>query len=375
MPERSDPDSHPTPRLIEGGETLQTLTPPTLATLQILIDYDISTQSEMADVIGCSRPSVSRYLQSLEDSPIPLARKQGQHYTATEFGEQVFGLIESMLDRLGTNLGEIEWSDDNQDDVENNLSPLHDSRSTWPFLILDTIREQGDLNGSLGTSPTISAENIVVDVRARQQDLGKTVAAKQIRKILWRFDETGAVEFDGGEVTLTTKGQEHARLLHQLIQALEEFEDTRAKARSAQGNRYGDTQRVTSNERSDSPGPDKIATLFDPRAFRGGSQSVSVAQRNDRIDSTSTQTAPTIVPAYYLCSSEETEISVDQTTRSSPMLPFTSLTVEELTHFADQLDQAHDGDAQLEPYWALRTDDGLFPLGPAQLTIGHFEDE
>jgi DNA-binding MarR family transcriptional regulator len=356
MPRSSDTDGHQTPRLVEAGEILRTLSPPTLATLHLLIDSDISTQSDMADIIGCARPTVSRYLQSLEDLPMSLARKQGHNYTATEAGDRIFGLIESMLARLGTDLRDVEWSDDEErEEIEDNLSPLYDSRSTWPFLILESIRSRVNF---LNTPEPVSVEDVIIDVRSRQRDIGKSVTAKQIRKTLWRFDEKQAIEFDGSQITLTDpKGQQHVRLLHQLIQILEEEQTV-------------DVDESTGRASSSKNDSSTIANLLDPRQFRGGSRTVGASQKANRTVPGPLQEPPTIVPAYYLIRSNDAEPDARQTSELSPMLPFTSLTVDELSNYANQLKQEYGGNAQLEPYWALRTEDGLSPLGPAQLTLG-----
>lgn len=342
-------------RIAEAGVILRTLTPPTLATLDLLINHDTYIQSEMADIIGCRRPTVSRYLQSLEfeDLPISLTRKQGQHYKATDLGERIFGLIDSMLDRLGLDLRGIKWNDeDNQEKIENKLSPLCDSRSIGPFLILEAMRSRVTL---FDTSESINIKDIVIDVRARQQELSESVTPKQIREAVWRFDDKKAVEFDGSQITLIEKGHEHARLLHQLAQILEDEQDEGMDKSTA----------ASSSER----GSGGIAHLLDPRPFRGGSQTIDSSRRTNRMASEALQEPPTIVPAYYLVPSDDTEAGEGQSLES-PMLPFTSLTVRELANQAKQLEQKYDGETLLEPYWALRTEDGLSPLGPAQLTLG-----
>lgn len=380
MRESSNTESHQTPRLVEAGEILRTLNPPTLATLHLLIDYDVSTQSDMADIIGCARPTVSRYLQSLEDLPVSLARKRGRHYRPTETGHQIFSVVENMLNRLESDLCEIEWSDDDdQAEIKDKLSPLYDSRSTWPFLILESIRCRVNF---LDTPEPVGIEDIVVDVRARQRDIGKSVTAKQIRKVLWRFDEKQAVKFDGGQVTLDTKGIEHARLLHKLTQILENEQDESmdkptARASSSENDRHDDNRGVHSRSRSDSDTPDRIDDLLDPREFRGGSQTVDVSRKADRTAPMSLQEPPSIVPAYYLISADDAETGEGQRSESklSPLLPFTALTVRELANYVMQLEQDYDDDAVLEPYWALRTKDGLSPLGPAQLTLGTLSED
>lgn len=342
-------------RIAEAGVILRTLTPPTLATLDSLINHDTYIQSEIADIIGCRRPTVSRYLQSLEfeDIPISLTRKQGKHYKATELGERIFGLIDSMLDRLGPDLREIKWSDDDeQERIENKLSPLCDSRSIGPFLILEAMRSRVNL---FDTSTSVNIKDIVIDVRASQQEMSESMTPKQIREAVWRFDNKTAVEFDGSQITLSKKGHEHARLLHQLAQILEDERDEDMDKSTA----------ASSSER----GFGGITHQLDPRPFRGGSQTIDTSRRTDRMASEALQEPPTIVPAYYLVSSDDAETGERQGSES-PMLPFTSLTVSELANHANQLEQNYDDETLLEPCWALRTEDGLTPLGPAQLTLG-----
>jgi Mn-dependent DtxR family transcriptional regulator len=377
MPGSSGTEGHHTPRLVEAGEILRTLSPPTLATLHLLIDYDVSNQSDMADIIGCARPTVSRYLQSLEDLSMPLARKQGRHYKPTDPGRQVFAVIENLLSQLGRGPHEIEWSDDDdQKEVENNLSPLYDSRSTWPFLILESIRTRVHY---LDTPDPVSVEDIVIDVRARQRDIGKNVTAKQIRKTLWRFDEKEVVKFDGGKVTLDTKGKAHIRLLHKLTQILERQteDESTARAASSESDSHDDEQDLHSRQLSDPHNSERIANLLDPREFRGGRRTVNASRGTDQTSTTPIQERCTIVPAYYLVPANEAETGDEQNVESElpPMLPFTSLTVTELANYASQLEQEYDDDTLLKPYWALRTEAGLSPLGPAQLTLGPLSEE
>lgn len=353
---------HSTSQLTDAGMILRTLTPPTVATLDLLINYDVYLQSEIANIIGRKRPTVSRYLQSLEfdDHPFSITRKQGKHYKPTECGEQIFGLIDGMLDRLGSGLQEIVWDGDTQPEIiEDELSPLYDSRSIWPFLILESIRSRVNFFDSL---EPVDLEDVILDVRVRQQEMNESVTPTQIRETVDRFDDKGVVEFDGSRIFLEGKGQEHVRLLHQLVQILEnevEYDQDGGVHQST----------LTSSSNSESS---RIAHQLDPRPFRGGSRTVSASRRADQTTSVGVQDPLTIVPAYYLIPSDETE--TDEGGADSPVFPFTSLTVRELADYASQLDQKYDDDALLKPYWALRTGAGLSPLGPAQFgSLGETE--
>ncbi len=336
----SDTEGHPTQRLVEAGEILRTLSPPTFASLHLVIDYEVSTQAEMADIIGCVRPSVSKYLQSLENLPVALVQKQGHDYSVTSAGERVFGLIDSMLHRLGIDLRSIDWGDDEeQDGVAEILTPLYDSRSTLPFLVLESIRDLSGLDDVLGTPQPVKVADVVDDVSLRRQDIGKNVGPKQIRQTLQRFENKKEISFDGSQIRFLQKGQEHALLMHEIVVFLNE--------------RTNDVEQIDSKRESESN-----SSLKHPPSTTGATQTELIDTPDSLANQFRSDDDPTIVAAYCLLES-------DSDSQPRPVLPLRSLTAKELTKQVSHLIEKYGEDASLEPYWTVQTESGLYPVYPA----------
>lgn len=350
-----------TTALATASEILRSLTPDKFAALLVIDRADAKTQTEIADTIGRTQATVSQYLQSLEALPIPLAQQE-RHYSVTDTGRDIIVLIDNMLSRQRVNINDIDWSlESDKDEVAACLTPLYDSRSTEPFFLLASLNERSGITSLLSTLQPVPVDDVVHDVSARLREIDESTTPKQIRQIIRRFDDTNAVDFEEDQITLTSKGREHALLLDQLTQMVEDEMD------ESVNNEHG-----SHSKHSDSHDPSRIASLLDPRPFRGGRQPTGVNREINESVPKVVQESPTIVPAYYVLPSDDAESGEGQNSElmSPPILPFESLTVKELTDYANQLDQEYDDDAQLEPYWALRTEDGLFPLGTAQLTLG-----
>jgi DNA-binding MarR family transcriptional regulator len=390
MSRPSETEDDLTQVLVKAGEILRNLTPPTFTSLLLIADDEMDTQTEIAETIGRTRPTVSKYLNKLKDMPIALARNPGQHYTVTEEGEQIVTLIHDMIDRLRTDSHTIDWSDsEDREKVATFFAPLHNSRSTLPFFILYSIGSRsavGDRIHYHDPPQPIQIWDVVDDIEVRQEKRGKSVTVKQIRQTLWRFDDAGSVEFDGEQIKLSKKGREQAFLLEQLIQMLKEQKETDvdedanestsssyASTTDTTQSIFGDAQTSSSESSVTIPGSDNLAGQDDPRGF------LDSGRASHDISRKSSHESPTIIPTYCLRPTDDQEITLtegekpserlDSQSQPSPVLPITTLTLEELADQVDRLIDEYNGAIEIKPYWALQTGTRQYPLAPARFAL------
>jgi Mn-dependent DtxR family transcriptional regulator len=352
MPSSSDMANRSTAVLVKAGEILRKLAPSTLAALFFVLEDNTRTQAEMADMIGVSRSSMSKYLRTLSDLPLTLITKQrGRRYTVTDEGKKVISLIEEMVDTPNLELRSVDWENESdREQVATRLAPLHGSRSDRTFFVLDALRlRSGSVNPY--TSPSrVWIEDIVHDVDAR----GENATTERVRQTLRRYDEAGAIEFDGEYVKLTDEGQEQAQLLDQLANRIEQ-----------QGDQDTADRQLATDPVDDRSETDNISGQMRRRGFHGGGQRAAEAGPS----ASSLHELPSIVPAYCLTSTTHETINGSQTQSDPlPVLPLEAMTIGELTDAVTRLNHEYDEDAHIEPYWTLQTETGLFPLGPAQLS-------
>lgn len=362
MSQSNDIEGRPTPVLVEAGEVLRELTPPTLASLLFLDKNDSCKQQDIADAIGYSRSSVSTYLQSLAELPLPLATRPAQRYKITSAGEKVINHVDGIFDRFDIDLYSVDWqSTDDYEEAAFLLTPLYGSRSTVTFFVLDSIGTQsavGERIDLFGKPQSISIETVIQDVTARQQERGKRATSKQIRQSVWRFEDNDAIEFDGDRINLIKKGHEHAYLLHHVAQLLEEPEEdsdedeaiTRDSTETtAIRSDTSDADQPMSSGRTQNTG--NIAQQSHQQGYFGRRESVT-----DQADG---QEGCPVVPAYCLQSTNGTEIAI---------LPITELTTGEMAGRSRKLMQEYGDDARLIPYWAIHREDELHPVGPMEIS-------
>lgn len=339
MSRDSEPANHSVHVIVEAAEILQKLTPQRLATLLFVSYEDIDTQTEMADILDISTSTVSTYLQIFEDLPLSLATKGRTHYTITNDGEEVLDLLDETLDRLGVDLTTVSWDEDASEQIGDALAPLHGSRNAIPFLVLhslgtrSTVGERIDRHGS---PKSVRIKDIVDDVNSHQKDRGKNATRKQIRWMLGRFEEFGALEFDGKEaVRLTDQGQEQAVLLENLLQLLEDDS--------------ADSSEETTSSQTQQDRAIKSRSLTDPTQQFNRRDVSGISERSRGISQ-----SPTVVPAYCLSSTGDED--------SQPVFPIPpTTTVEDLIEHITRLAEL-DGDVPLELHWAVQIESGLYPV-------------
>lgn len=216
------------PRLIsKGGAILRSLTPPRIATL-LLIREGIETQREIAKRLDRAPPTISNYIETLEDLPTPLVSKEGHNCCTTSEGNQVASaVLRCTTNYLGTDMQSALWEGKatcQLSQLDECLSPLHTFRSDPPFFILYALA----IEGSSGWMADFSSEPVSVDniVSAVKEWLDDSITRKQIRSRLRRFEDATTVEIDGQEATLTEKGLEQCRLLDQVMQLFVDGDNT-----------------------------------------------------------------------------------------------------------------------------------------------------
>lgn len=333
--------------LEDAGEILRNLTPPTLASLLVVSEDNTQTQVEMADTVGVSRSSISKYLQTLSNLPLTLITKQREsRYTVTDDGKKVITLINEMVSNVEIDLHDLDWeSDAAQEQVGTRLAPLHGSRSDRTFFVLDALRVRSGSVNPYATPSRVWVEDVVHDVNTRGN-----ATSERVRQTLRRYDEADAIEFDGEYIKLIKKGQDQAQLLDQLAHQIEKQEEEE------------DAGRIPSADSSEQLEAGSLSGQMRRHGFHGGGQR-AVAGSSASVS----HELPTIVPAYCLSSPHE-DTSDTRTQSPLPVLPLVAMTIGELTDAVARLPHEYNEDMRIEPYWTLQTESGLFPLGPAQLS-------
>lgn len=373
MPQPSDTATYSTDVLAHAGEILRTLKPAALGALFAVYRNDTQTQQEIAETIGSGRSTVTKYLRTQQQ--LGLTEKETQRYTVTRLGEFVLGLLDGMIDRLGPGLGSIDWSHDaDKAELATMLEPLTGSRkiAVESYFILQSMYTRSGTTALFGTPQPVPVADIVADIDARK-DEGERTDTELVRGKLRRFNETGAIHFDGQQATLTEKGQEHGRVLDKLAMFLDDKNNGDSTGCECGGDddasasiSGGSNTRVMDGTPSDDsshhrPNSGTIAHQLQSHGFLGGQQ-VSVTERG----APDSQSPLTVVPAY--CLRPAATDTIDEETRSQPdtrsVVPFTAMTAEELLTRAGQIVQEY-GDVQLEPYWMIQIGETLYPLRSA----------
>jgi hypothetical protein len=361
----------PTHVIVIASKILRTLHPSPLGSLIAVCDGDGLTQREISDIVGRSQPAVSNYFQTFESLPVPLTVKQGQRNTITDTGEKVIALIRRMSTQLKFDLTSIDWSDEaDRTTVSSLLSPLHDSRSTEPFFLLDSLYARSNLDSSLGIPQPVWFDDVIHDVEARHHESGGSTTLKQIRQTAKRFTDTGALTFEENQLTLEEKGQEQAKLLTKLVQFL-----TKQDEIDIDQNDNTDREDTTEPSAESLGGVDAVRSDLDDNPHQstalGGianqqhGHGFSGARQSSDAERLSVQERPTVVLTYCLHPTDESSIDEKLHSQPPPVLLLTTLTASELAGRAEQVVQEYGEDTRLVPYWALQTDTDLYPLGPA----------
>lgn len=305
-------ERYQTQHIVKAGEILQTLKPSVIGTLQFVRNDTFETQAEIATALDCSSSTVTTYLQSLANIPLPLVTKQGTQYSVTDAGNSVIDLLDRMLRGFDVRLNSIDWeTSEEQEQLETLLEPLHNSRSAIPFFLIDAIgsHRSGD------DAPDLPVGPIVADVKAREEDRGQSTTRKQVRWTLGRFDDADVIDLEdnAGEFSVTEKGCEHVWLLNQFTELV--------------------ADRTT-------------GSIVEPS---GGARSVSDASHGipdmhpperQQID-----TDQTITPTYCLGFEDDLPDPV------MPLPPTT--TVDDLLEQLQDIKREQGGDTALELHWAL----------------------
>jgi predicted transcriptional regulator len=233
----------PTPILVTTAEVLRRITPPTLASLVLLDTETATTQTEIAAVINRDQSTVSDYFQSLklENSDMALVEKSNQTYRLTDTGKDVLDLVNTPR-QVGTELETVDWgSEDAKNQIGAHLSPLHDSQSVQPFILLYSLGSISAIASSRGEVESVEASEVINDVTNRLRRTEKTTSNQKLRQIINRFAERDTVVSDDGRLTLTEKGQRHVVLLNQVAEVV------------------SDRIAAAQNDTADSPTVDEIA--------------------------------------------------------------------------------------------------------------------
>lgn len=340
----------PTSILVTAANLLQGLSPSKLGLLLAIYDDDLHTQKELSDLIGRTQSTISTYLQSLSTLSPPLAAK-GKHYIATNTGEKVLSLVNDISRRCDLELRSVDWTDEEErETVDALLTPLHDSQIMRPIFILDSLYDRSDIDGPIGSPQPVRFTDIVYDVEQRQDEIEKSTTTEEIRRTVKnRFDDTDAVQFEDGSVTLTYKGHQHAWLLNELVQYLKDIDDV-----GTSDNKM--TEIVHPEPTTEQLDSFTTATSRGTKSSPNTSQDINTEILQSDAPSISRQDdvhQASIVPVYVLQRQQD----------SSPVLPLTEkISIKDLTIRANQLAEEYDEEMELVLRWMVQTESGLYPL-------------
>jgi hypothetical protein len=210
-----------------AGAILRKLTPPRIATL-LLVREDIGTQREMADRLNRTPPTISNYLEALEDLPVSLVETEGTNRSTSDGNQVVSAISRCASNYIEVNLQEASWGGDataqRLDELDACLTPLHTFRTDPPFFMLYAMGNEGSSGWLVDlTVEPVPISNIVTTVKEWLDD---SITRKQIRSRLNTFEASNTVEIDERSVILTEKGLEQCRLLDQVMQILAETTET-----------------------------------------------------------------------------------------------------------------------------------------------------
>lgn len=331
MPQLSERESQLSV-LVTAGEMMQKLSPIRLAILSYLADNDIETQNEMADALGVSPATVTTHLQLLSDLPRPLTIRK-RKYEITHDGDAVIDLYYSLFNRLEEDFAaEDLLSEDGRETVEELLSPLHDTRSITPFLVLYSLGSYRSDGYESGSDYLTQLKRVLADVKGWEEKRGKTASRKQVRRILQRFEDFDMIDFTGERIVLLGKGEDHVRLLEDVLELFESDNDESELSTVPQQPSYN---RLT---RNDTGGIDD-STARTQEGYRkeaNRNRRKRESQKQDVADSA----LPAIVPAYRV-------VTDDSRSESSPIFPLTSTNVDEIADSIKHIKEQY-GNARLE---------------------------
>ena len=339
MPGLSERESQ-LPSLVTAGEIMQKLTPIRLATLSYLSNNDIETQNEMADILGISSTSITTHLQLLADLPRPLTIRK-RRYETTPDGDAMITLYSSMLRRFDDDFDVDDLSDENgREKVGEYLSPIHETRSIAPFLVLYSVGQHStddETPDNFASDATTQLKRVLDDVKVWEEERGKTASRKQLRRILKRFDKFDVVDLAGDWITLLEKGEEHMRLLEGVLE-LVEAEPTSTPTQQATADRL---------TRTDTGGVSEPPMSSQKEHRKEANR--NRRKREQQIESVNDSALPAIVPAYRVVADDEVDDPRSQS--SAPVLPLTSTTrVEDIADEIERIGQEY-GNARLELVW------------------------
>ncbi len=370
MPRPNDTSSRPTSVLVRAGEILRVLKPATLGTLLTVYEDNSLTQEEIAESVRSGRSTITKYLRSLDD--LGLIESHASQYPVTSTGETVISHIASMVDQVWNGLSTVDWTDENDKaELATYLEPLCGSRkiSIESYFILYSIYTRSGTTGLLGRPQSVRLEDIVLDVETRQYERDEQTSTEQIRGKLERFAAEDAIIFEDQQATLTEKGQQQGRVLDDLARFLEEYQPETSTSDERDGHHHTatssteDTTAGTPVDTSSTPSDSgSLAQQIQPHGFLGR-EPVSIEE-----DEVPPQETPTAIPVFCIRSASD---DTEDASRSSltPVVPFTSMTANELMDHISTVVREHDGEVQLEPFWMPRIGEQFYPVEPADVSI------
>lgn len=205
------------PQLIsKAGAILRALTPPRIATL-LIVKEGVETQRQIAKRLDRAPPTISNYIETLEDLPTPLVKKDGHNYWTTSDGNQVASaILRFSTNSLGVDMQSESWDQHHLSQLGECLSPLHTFRSDPPFFVLYALGVKGSSGWMADPRPEpVAIDTVVMTVKDWLDD---SIMQKKIRSYLKKFEEAMTIKIDDGEVTLTKRGLKQCQLLDQVMQ-------------------------------------------------------------------------------------------------------------------------------------------------------------
>lgn len=196
-----------------AAEILRALTPPALATLLAFREREQKTQADIAAEVGVARSTISKYVQTLLELPVPVLNKDGHRVTVTPDGRRVIEMYRAALEERSIDVETVDWDSPNAQRVEDALSPLYRFRSASPYLILDGIYE---LDRQVDASEQIWEDDLLLELDGRDPSTVESISNQHFNQVLDKFDSHDVIDRDGDSLSLTDKGRTHGHLCREL---------------------------------------------------------------------------------------------------------------------------------------------------------------
>lgn len=296
--------------IIDTAEILRSISPSRLGSIYYLNKNSIDTQTEIAEQLNCTPPTISQHMQKLASLPLEVVQKDGAQHILTPFGSKILNIYETVLSTIDISISNLDWtSETGWTTVKDGLYPLHTARGSMIFILLDALGRQFSLGNEINLfkqeSP-IYISNIVAEIQS--MDFSIETSDRRIKRQLRKLREAECLEYDTKTIDVEKKGVAHIWLVKRVRELI----------------------RKQHQDESDAT----------PQPTRTDASSTDVAERT-KVSLSEDGPGEAIQPVLYV--DDEPALVIGDT-----------MTVEELLTDVTELMQENDGSTTLHREWTIQ---------------------